>query len=189
MEARGAGEHRRLLLAGLTGHVVEVGAGSGATFPHYPPGVCRVTAVEPSPALGALARDRVGCCPAPTRVLAADAARLPLADACADAAVFSLALCSVPDPVAALHEARRVVRSGGALRLYEHVRPEAEWTALAAALATVCWRRLADGCHLDRAPVAAAGAADWTVEAVSRLRFAPLPGLPTVPHILLSARA
>lgn len=189
MDARGAGEHRSLLLEGLTGDVVEVGAGSAATFPHYPPTVRQITAVEPHPGLRALAQSRTGSCAAPAHVVAGDAGHLPLADACADAVIFSLVLCSVPDPLAALREARRVVRPGGTLRLYEHVRPGSRTAAFAATAATVLWRHLAGGCHLDRDPVATALAAGWVREDLRELRFAPLPGLPAVPHVLLRARA
>jgi hypothetical protein len=54
-ERRGAGEHRRRLLARLSGTVVELGAGHGLNFPHYPAEVTGVTAVEPEPTLRAAA--------------------------------------------------------------------------------------------------------------------------------------
>jgi hypothetical protein len=52
MDAQGAAEHRRALRAGLAGRVLEVGAGNGLNFPHYPPAVTEVLAVEPEPTYG-----------------------------------------------------------------------------------------------------------------------------------------
>ncbi|WP_328349388.1 hypothetical protein OG800_01730 [Streptomyces sp. NBC_00445] len=55
MEQAGMAEHRRTLLAGLSGEVIEIGAGDGANFTHYPATVTRVLAVEPEPHLRRLA--------------------------------------------------------------------------------------------------------------------------------------
>src|SRR6266487_5714228 len=63
-EKRGQGDHRRRLLAGLGGRVVELGAGSGIGFRHYPNSVIEVTAVEPEAYLrrgrGGLSGERAG---------------------------------------------------------------------------------------------------------------------------------
>ena len=101
-ERRGATEHRQRLLDGLSGTVLELGAGHGLNFPHYPTTVAEVIAIEPEPTLRAAAarppprhRSRSGCWP-----VVAD--RLPLDDHSVDAAVASLVLCSVPDQDRAL---------------------------------------------------------------------------------------
>jgi SAM-dependent methyltransferase len=58
MEKAGYGERRGQLLAGLSGRVLEVGAGNGMNFAHYPPEVMHLLAVEPEPHLRALAHDK-----------------------------------------------------------------------------------------------------------------------------------
>ena len=121
-DARGAAEHRRRLVAGLSGRVIEVGAGHGANFAHYPAGVTEVVAVEPEPTLRGLAEKAARAAAVRVSVLDGTAEALP-GDGY-DAAVTSLVLCSVPDQATALAEIRRVLRPGGELRFYEHVVPE-----------------------------------------------------------------
>src|SRR4051812_39255270 len=113
MDARGAAAHRRALVAGLRGRVVEVGAGDGAHFAHYRARVTGVGALEPEPLLRRAAEEAAAAAPVPVRVQPGLADRIPLAGGAADAVVCSLVLCTVPDPAAALREARRVLRPGG----------------------------------------------------------------------------
>ncbi len=117
-------DHRRTLLAGLQGRVVEVGAGAGANFGHYPRGVTEVVAVEPEPYLRERARAAATRAPVRVTVLEGTAERLPLPDAGCDAAVACLMLCSVSDQALALAELRRALRPHGELRFYEHVLSE-----------------------------------------------------------------
>ncbi|HET7519663.1 MAG TPA: class I SAM-dependent methyltransferase [Actinomycetes bacterium] len=124
MDAQGALEHRRALLAGLAGRVLEVGAGSGLNFAHYPPAVTELLAVEPERYLRALAETTVQQAAIPIRVVDGTADALPSPDAGMDAAVASLVLCSVPDQARALAELRRVLRPGGELRFFEHVQAD-----------------------------------------------------------------
>src|SRR5512139_1452404 len=105
--------HRRRLLAGLSGTVIEVGAGSGLNFSLYPDTVDSVLAVEPEPTLREAAVE--------DKVVDGVASALPARDSEFDAAVASLVLCSVPDQAEALAEMRRVLKPGGELRFYEHV--------------------------------------------------------------------
>jgi ubiquinone/menaquinone biosynthesis C-methylase UbiE len=116
------GDHRRRLLAGLTGRVLEVGAGNGLSFPHYPATVTEVLAIEPEPYLRRLALTTARQAPVPIRVADGTAEALPAPDRGVDAVVTSLVLCTVADPDQALAETRRVLRPGGRLRFYEHVR-------------------------------------------------------------------
>src|SRR4051794_7422805 len=113
MDELGVAAHRRELLDGLEGRVVEIGAGTGASFRHYPLGVSEVVAVEPEPYLHALATQAARGAAVPVRVVDATAEALPLDDGSCDAAVASLVLCSVADPAVALAELRRVLRPGG----------------------------------------------------------------------------
>ncbi|WP_251076668.1 class I SAM-dependent methyltransferase [Streptomyces benahoarensis] len=128
-EAHGSVEHRQELLAGVRGRVVEIGAGTGANFRHYPPEVERVIAVEPEPRLRALAERAVADAAAPVEVLAGQAERLPVEDGSVDVAVVSLVLCTIVDVPGALAEVSRVLRPTGELRFYEHVRAQKPHTA------------------------------------------------------------
>ena len=107
--------------AGLTGRVVEVGAGNGLNFGHYPATVTEVVAVEPEPYLRERAEEAARAAPVDVTVVVGLADALPAEDGAFDAAVASLVLCSVPDQAGALAELRRVVRPDGELRFYEHV--------------------------------------------------------------------
>ena len=114
-------EHRRELLSGLSGRVLEVGAGAGTNFEHYPPGVSEVIAVEPEPFLRERATVAASRAAVAITVLHGLAEQLPVEDGYCDAAGASLMLCSVPDQAVALAELRRVLRPQGELRFYEHV--------------------------------------------------------------------
>jgi ubiquinone/menaquinone biosynthesis C-methylase UbiE len=116
--------HRRETLAGLSGRVLELGAGNGRNFAFYPPEVSEVVAVEPEPYMRERAHEAAAQATARVEVVDAVADALPFPDAGFDAAVASLVLCSVPDQPTALAELRRVIRPGGELRFYEHVHAE-----------------------------------------------------------------
>jgi ubiquinone/menaquinone biosynthesis C-methylase UbiE len=124
LDRTGGAAHRDELLAGLSGRVIEVGAGSGLCFAHYPDTVREVVAVDPEPSLRRAAQCAAQSVEKAIGVVDGRAGQLPADDASFDAAVASLVLCSVPDAGAALREVRRVLRPGGELRFYEHVRSE-----------------------------------------------------------------
>jgi SAM-dependent methyltransferase len=183
-DRRGGAGHRQRLLEGLTGRVVEVGAGNGRNFVHYPPGVLEVLAVEPEPTLRALAVDADRSVPVEVRDGVADA--LPFADGELDAAVASLVLCTVPDQAAALAEIRRVLRPGGELRFYEHVVPAAAVKRGLFRLAdrTGVWPKIGAGCHLARDTAGAITAAGFTIERCERIGFRAAPVEPKLDYIL-----
>src|SRR3954466_4119764 len=150
-EERGAAEHRRELLSGLSGRVLELGAGNGLNFAHYPPEVTEVVAVEPEPTLREAAEKAASEAQVPIRVVEATADRLPGDDGEFDAAVVSLVLCSVPDQAAALAELKRVIRPGGELRFYEHVKAEGQPAkALLKFAEKTFWPLVGGGCHPAR---------------------------------------
>ena len=101
-DRRGGAEHRRRLMEGLAGRVIEVGAGNGRNFAHLPPTVTELVAIEPEPTLRALAAEAARTVRVPVTVLSGVADDLQFADGEFDAAVVSLVLCSVPDPGRAL---------------------------------------------------------------------------------------
>lgn len=188
-EDGGQREHRRELLEGLAGRVVEIGAGNGLNFQHYPAAVDEVVAIEPEPFLRERAEAAAGRAPVAVRVIDGMADRVPLNDASADAAVLSLVLCSVPDQAAALEEVRRILRPGGELRFYEHVRSERPGFARFQRAADLLWPRLAGGCHTARASGQAIAAAGFRIEQSRRLTFRPCSLIaPIAAHVLGRAR-
>lgn len=147
---------RDRLLAGLSGRVVEIGAGNGLNFAHYPGAVSEVVAIEPErglrrPALEAAVRADV-----PVDVVPGTAEALPVKSEAFDAAVVSLVLCSVRDLPRALAELRRVLRPGGEVRFLEHGPGGGRAMRLTQrALDRTVWPHLAGGCRLTRDAVGA----------------------------------
>ncbi|HEX4830072.1 MAG TPA: class I SAM-dependent methyltransferase [Trebonia sp.] len=188
LEERGGRALRRELLAGLAGRVMEVGAGTGLNFPHYPAGVREVVAVEPEPYLRERAAGAATAAPVPVQVTSGTAASLPSVDGEFDAIVVSAVLCSVPDVPAALAEFRRVLRPGGELRFWEHVASNDPLFARFQQAADLIHPRLMGGCHVRRRTRDAIGAA-FTIEACRGFRFPPGAALsPVAPRILGIAR-
>lgn len=189
-EEQGASEHRERLLTGLSGRVIEVGAGNGLNFSHYPATVNAVLAIEPEDYLRGRAELAAQRASVPIRVVDGLANRLPAEDASFDAAVASLVLCSVPDPAAALAEIRRVLRPAGELRFYEHVLAEERGLARLQNAVTWFWPLLGGGCQPNRSTVQTIGRAGFEIERCDRFAFRPSPiMLPVTPHVIGAARA
>ncbi|MGH2953341.1 MAG: class I SAM-dependent methyltransferase [Solirubrobacterales bacterium] len=188
-KAKGEDEHRRRLLAGLSGRVIEVGAGNGLNFPFYPEGVAEVVAVEPEPTLREAAVGAAREAPVRVEVIDGVAGALPAPDASFDAGVASLVLCSVPDQARALAELRRVIRPGGELRFYEHVVSVRPLPSRLQRLADATfWPRVGGGCHMSRDTARAIEEAGFTIEGHDRFPFSPGVPVPALAHILGVAR-
>ena len=187
---REVGEHREELLAGLSGRIVEIGAGNGMNFRHYPTTVEEVVALEPEAFLRKRAEEAAREAPVPVSVRDGAAEPLPAAGASFDAAVASLVLCTVPEPSRALAELRRVLRPGGELRFMEHVRSGhprkarlQQWLDRSG-----IWPLLGGGCHCSRDAV---GAIEGAGFAIQRVRSFDLGAswMITNPNVLGTARA
>jgi ubiquinone/menaquinone biosynthesis C-methylase UbiE len=184
MEVNGVGAYRQQLLAGLAGSVLEVGAGNGLNFSHYPRTVSRVVAIEPEPHLRERALVSARSASVPITVLDGTAERLPAGDGEFDAVVATLMLCSVSDPGLALREMHRVLRPGGELCFMEHVLAESAGRRRIQRLAdATCWPVCFGGCHASRDAVAAISAAGFSVRELVLYR---VPNTrtpwPTAPH-------
>ncbi|GAA1162195.1 class I SAM-dependent methyltransferase [Kribbella jejuensis] len=169
--------------------MIEVGAGDGGNFAHYPPSVTHVLAVEPEPFLRAYAHREASAAPVPVEVVEGTADHLPAASGSADVVVVSLVLCSVPDQTAALAEARRVLRPDGELRFYEHVAAQPGRLATVQKIAdATLWPLLVGGCHTHRDTASAITSAGFTIEDLHHFNFPPNRQTPASPHILGRAR-
>jgi ubiquinone/menaquinone biosynthesis C-methylase UbiE len=162
---------RKELLEGATGRALEVGAGHGANFARYPSSVTEVVAIEPEPSLRALAEQAVDSAAMPVIVRPGVGEALPVADATIDVAVVSLVMCSVRDPAQVLAELRRVLRPGGELRFFEHVRATSTGFARFQRATDVIWPHLLGGCHTSRDTEAAILDAGFTLERHRRFLF------------------
>jgi SAM-dependent methyltransferase len=111
---------RERVCAGLRGEVVEIGFGSGANVPFYPPAVDRVRAVEPSDVAWKLAGKSLAGGGVPVERAGLDGQALPFPDDTFDSALSTWTMCSIPDPVVALQEVRRVLKPGARLHFLEH---------------------------------------------------------------------
>lgn len=144
-------ERRRSLVPQAQGRVLEIGMGTGRNLPFYDRSrLTQLVGVDPALQMHRLAQHRSARAGIAVELMGLSAERLPLPDDSFDTVVCTYTLCSIPDPLAALHEVRRVLKPGGRLLFCEHGRaPDpvlARWQDRIQPL----WMPLAGGCHLDR---------------------------------------
>jgi SAM-dependent methyltransferase len=148
-EAKVIRDLRRENLAGLSGRVLEVGAGIGTNFSMYPEAVEHVVAVEPEPRLAARARAAAAGAPVPIAVTVETVEQFS-ASKPFDAVVCSLVLCSVTDPVGVLRRLHSLLRPGGQLRYLEHVASPGGVGRLQQFVDATFWPRMFGNCHTHR---------------------------------------
>lgn len=150
LEAAGVRDQRRRIGEAARGRVLELAAGTGAMLEHYGAEVTEVVATEVDPQMLGQATGRAERAAVPVELREVDAQTLPFEDAAFDTVVVALSLCTIPEPRAALGEARRVLRDDGQLLFVEHVRSLRPSIARLQDTITPLWRRMAGGCHLNR---------------------------------------
>ncbi len=167
-EESGLRDIRRELLSEAKGRTIDIGAGTGANLGLFPPAVTELVMAEPDPHMRRRLDEKVaaGAGGIETRTVAAGAGDLPFGDASFDTVVFTLVLCTVPDPAAALAEAARVLRPGGRVLFCEHVLSEDADRAKWQHRLRRPWRFLAAGCVCDRDTLATLEASPLEVERV-----------------------
>ena len=165
LELAGLSHLRRRVMVQASGAVLEIGTGTGVNFPHYPKGA-HVFALDASAEMLSTARKR------PCRVCAtftrADAQVLPFRSQTFDTAVGTLVFCSIPDPLHALSEIRRVLRPGGKLLLLEHTRGHHPVAAVLTDWLNPPWLALNGSCHLNRQTARTVAEAGFNVTNIER---------------------
>ena len=143
--------YRKRVISAAQGRVLEIGIGSGANIPFYGSSSREVIGLEPAPRLIAMAKHARSKSGLPVTLIGGSSEAIPLDSASVDTVVSTWTLCSIPDAVVALREMRRVLKPGGRFLFSEHgLAPDPgmqrwqNWLDPA-------WKRLAGGCHLNRA--------------------------------------
>ena len=180
-EQKFGAEAKRRLLANARGRVLEIGVGTGLSFPHYP-GDVEVTGVEPSEPMLRRAKQRAEELGRNVTLVRATAEELPFEDGSFDTVVSLVVLCSVRDPEAALAEMRRVLRPGGRFLFSEHVRSDDPAVARRQDRYARPWGWFTCGCHPNRDTLGAIEAAGFELAELEREERPEIPGL-VRPHV------
>lgn len=185
-EEAGLRDRRRAVLAAASGRTIDIGAGTGANLGLFPEATDGIVMAEPDPHMTKRLRSRIAEAGADVELVEAGAERLPFGDDSFDTAVFTLVLCTVPDPRAALSEAARVLKPGGQLLFVEHVRSPEPGVARWQDRLEKPWELFADGCRCNRDTVASIEASPLTLDSVER---GELPKSPPLTRPLVWGRA
>jgi len=169
-------ECRRAAAAGLHGRVLEIGVGVGANWQYLPAGI-EYVGIEPDAYMLERARRRADTSGRAVDLHQAAAEDLPFEDATFDSVLVTLTLCSVDDPARALAEIGRVLRPGGELRFWEHVRPSGRVAGVALDCLAPLWARTLGGCHPNRRTAQSIDASGLTRGEVRRVRMTGLPAI------------
>ncbi|MCM3121941.1 MULTISPECIES: class I SAM-dependent methyltransferase [unclassified Mesobacillus] len=151
LEKRWIAHVRKNIISGLEGKILEIGAGTGANYPYYSKGkVDRLVSIEPNPYMLEQAQEQAEKNGLQVEFHKGMAESLPFSDGEFDTVVATLVLCSVEEPRQVFKEMKRVCKKGGRIVLFEHVRAESKSLAALQDFLTPAWKRLCDGCHLNR---------------------------------------
>jgi|SRR6187549_416207 len=185
VEEAGLRDMRGELVGQASGRTIDIGAGTGANLDLYPADVELVMA-EPDPHMARQLRRKVAEADREAELVEAGAEALPFEDSSFDTAVFTLVLCTVPDPRAALAEVARILKPGGRMLFLEHVRAESPGLARWQDRLEKPWRFVGDGCHCNRDTVATIDASPLRLERVERDK---LPKAPPITRPLVRGSA
>jgi ubiquinone/menaquinone biosynthesis C-methylase UbiE len=178
-EEKHGAEIKRRLLAGARGRALEIGVGTGLSFPHYPE-VDELVGVDPSEPMLRRARRRAAELGRAVTLVAAPAEALPFEEESFDTVVSLAVLCTVDDPARVLREIRRVLRPGGRFVFLEHVRSSDPKLARWQDRLERPWGWIAGGCHPNRRTLEAIEAAGFDVMELER------EDLPDIPRLVRS---
>ena len=167
-EEAGLRRMRASLLSEARGRTLEVGAGTGFNFEHYPDGVTELVLTEPFGPMADQLREKVAASGRSAEVVEAPGEALPFPDDSFDTVALTLVLCTVPDPAGALREISRVLRPGGRFLFLEHVRAEDPGLAKWQDRLHGPWYAFGHGCHCNRDTLAVLESSPLQVDQVER---------------------
>jgi ubiquinone/menaquinone biosynthesis C-methylase UbiE len=170
---------RAALVSEAAGRVLELGVGTGLNLPFYG-SAAKVVGVERDPAMLEGAIPRAAAADGRVAFVMAAGERLPFLDGAFDQVVVSLVLCSVGSPADSLAELKRVLKPGGTLRFYEHVRSDSPAWAAMQDVITPVWKVLAEGCCPNRATVESIQQAGFEIQTMESFKLGPYPIRPQV---------
>jgi len=162
-------EHRKWACSRARGNTLEVAIGTGLNLAHYPPEV-RLTGLDISPEMLALARSRAVELGRTVELEEGDAQELPFPDESFETVVCTYSLCNVPDEARTVSEMKRVLKPGGLLILVDHVRSSVKPIFWFQRLAELVSSRT-EGEHMTRRPLLGVKAAGFEVRARDRMRL------------------
>ena len=175
VEHAGLGDIRTETLSHAAGDTLEIAAGNGHNLGHYPQSVGDLVLAEPDPHMYSRLLQRMDETPAgvggrsvAVTAVQASAEELPFDSSSFDSVVCTLGLCTIPEPLRALSEVRRVLKPSGRYFFVEHVRARTRSTARLQDLITPLWRVVAGGCHPNRNSESLLEAAGFEVERIER---------------------
>lgn len=185
-EDAGLGDMRREVLSAASGRTIDIGAGTGVNAPLFPAQVSELVLVEPDPHMAKRLRHKLAESGSRAEAVEASAERLPFEDSSFDTAVFTLVLCTIPNPAVALAEAARVLKPAGRVLFIEHVRAAEPSLARWQDRLEKPWRFCGDGCHCNRETLATIEASPLSVE---RVESGSLPKAPPIVRPLIRGTA
>ena len=185
-EEQGLRQWRTDLLQQATGHTLEIGPGTGANLPHYPPAVQQLTLVEPNPAMADIIDVDTYTGSGPIEFIDTFASDIPLPDNAVDTVVSTLVLCSVKDLAAALQELRRILNPRGQLLFLEHVASTDERTRAWQDRIDPIWHWCNGDCHMNRRTLEALKEQGFSIDSLTR---APMPAAPSLLNPTIRGRA
>lgn len=181
-------ELRKQCVAPATGHVLEIGFGTGKTLPYYGDAVTRLSIVEPSTGMNLRTEALLSSARFETDVLPLKGEQLPFENETFDSAVCTMTLCSVDDVSAVLGEIHRTLKSGGSFYFLEHVRSADESTARKQRWMNPIQRVIGCGCNLTRDTHSSIDESGLVIEKLERVISADMPGFsPTMFPLIVGA--
>ncbi len=180
---------REEIVGGANGRVLEIGCGTGASFPYYRDAVSELIATDPDPYMLERARKRAAAVGRPIEIQQAPAEDLPFEDESFDTVVSVWVMCHARDPAKALSEVKRVLKPDGEFRFFEHVRYDHGFGAFWQDVITPVWKRLlGSGCHPNRDTARSIREAGFVIQQLDSLKLESFIADPTRPSIKGVAR-
>lgn len=149
LEKRSFTHIRENLIQKANGKVLEIGSGTGINLPYYR-NVDRVDAVEPNPFMIKQFNRRRNSASVPIYTHVQSAENLNFQDHTFDTVVSTLVFCTIPDPIKALQEIRRVAKPHSTVLFFEHIKMKQPLLAKMQDALNPMWKKICDGCHLNR---------------------------------------